>query len=158
MKISDGVLVFLVVILFASMAASTMDVAAEDLGVNLAKRVSKVKISRRMEQDYMHNNLTVFFSCLISSRNTSILGFLKQSALVPVNTDAPRQPTRSLACSFVSNAASSAGVCLQGPMHTRRQKELSIQNEMMEPELCTSSIDLGTEIREPVSLPSGIGS
>ncbi|KAG6509827.1 hypothetical protein ZIOFF_027834 [Zingiber officinale] len=126
MKISDGVLVFLVLILFASMAASTMDVAAEDLGVNLAKRVSKVKISRRMEQDYMHNNLTLFFSCLISSRNTSILGFLKQSALVPANTDAPRQPTRSLACSFVSNAASSAGVCLQGPMLTRRYAHVTI--------------------------------
>ncbi|XP_042381773.1 gibberellin-regulated protein 12-like isoform X3 [Zingiber officinale] len=45
MKISDGVLVFLVLILFASMAASTMDVAAEDLGVNLAKRQQKHKHS-----------------------------------------------------------------------------------------------------------------
>ncbi|KAG6522953.1 gibberellin-regulated protein 12-like isoform X2 [Zingiber officinale] len=45
MKISDGVLVFLLFSLFAAMAASAMEVAAEDLGVSLAGTKQKHKHS-----------------------------------------------------------------------------------------------------------------
>ncbi|WOL18041.1 hypothetical protein Cni_G26834 [Canna indica] len=45
---------------------------------------------------------------------------------VPVNTDAPKLPTRSPACSSVSSVASSAGVFLQVPMPTRRSAHATI--------------------------------